>query len=64
MIGIGALAMFTTVTLGIVVACHQGSKIRRWKTVEWKTLPFWQEVWMLIAMFFFGVAVWVTAWIW
>ena len=64
MIGIGALAMFTTVTLGIFVACHQGSKIRRWKTVEWKTLPFWQEVWMLLAMSFLGMAVWVTAFRW
>ncbi len=64
MVGIGALAMFAMVTLGIFVACHQGSKIRRWKTVEWKTLFFWQEVWMLLAMYCLAAAVWVTAFVW
>jgi hypothetical protein len=64
MIGIGALGMFTMFTLAIFIACHQASKIRRWEKVEWETLPFWQEIWMLLCMYSLGVAVWIAAFQW
>jgi cell division protein FtsW (lipid II flippase) len=33
---IGGIAILTMVIISIFIICHQGSKIRRWKTVEWK----------------------------
>jgi len=62
--GIGALGMLTMTTLSIFVACHQASKIRRWQKVEWETLPFWQEVWMLFSMYLLGTGLWLAAWLW
>lgn len=62
--GIGALGMLAMTTLSIFVACHQASKIRRWQKVEWKTLLFWQEVWMLLSMYLLGTGLWIAAWRW
>lgn len=62
--GIGTLGMFTMTTLAVFIACHQASKIRRWHKVEWKTLPFWQEVWMLLSMYLLATGLWLAAYSW
>jgi hypothetical protein len=67
LIGLGALAMLTMKTLVIFIACHQGSKIRRWKKekgVEWDTMIFWQEIWMILSMYLLASALWVAAFKW
>lgn len=61
---VGYMGFFTMNTLAIFVICHQGSKIRRWRIVEWKTIFFWQEIWMLIAMFGMATGLWYFAWTW
>jgi len=62
--GLAWLGLFTMDTLALFVICHQGSKIRRWKEVEWETIHFWQEIWMVLAMFTMATGLWVAAWIW
>lgn len=62
---VGALSMFTMLTLALFIACHLGSKIRRWMHgVEWRTLIFWQETWMIISMFCLATALWVVSFLW
>lgn len=59
--GIGAIALLTMTSLSIFIICHQGSKIRRWEKVEWKHLIFWQELWMVVAMYFFASVLWIVS---
>lgn len=59
---VGLLGLFTMDTLALFVICHQGSKIRRWQKVEWGTMFFWQEIWMIFAMFTMATGLWVTVW--
>ena len=59
--GIGIIALLTMTFISIFIICHQGSKIRRWKVVEWKNLIFWQESWMLISMYSFAVLLWIVS---
>lgn len=59
--GIGGISLLTMITLSIFIICHQGSKIRRWEKIEWKNIIFWQEIWMIIAMFIFASTLWVVA---
>lgn len=61
---VGLLGLFTMSTLALFVICHQGSKIRRWKKVEWETIIFWQEIWMILSMFAMATGLWVAAWKW
>ena len=61
---LGLLGILTMTTLAVFVACHHASKIRRWPEVEWETLPFWQEIWMMLAMFAMASGLWVAAWKW
>jgi Na+/H+ antiporter NhaD/arsenite permease-like protein len=61
---IGLLGLLTMTTLALFVICHQGSKIRRWKKVEWDTIIFWQEIWMILSMFVMATALWIAAWRW
>jgi len=61
MLGIGAIALLTMISISIFIICHQGSKIRRWKNVEWKNLIFWQEPWMIISMYLFASILWIVA---
>lgn len=61
---VGLLGLFTMDTLALFVICHQGSKIRRWEKVEWATILFWQEIWMILAMFTMATGLWVAAWRW
>lgn len=42
--GLGALALFVGSTLSLFVIIHQGSKLRRWRNIEWEKLPFWLEL--------------------
>ena len=62
--GVGALGMFTMMTLVVFIASHQGSKIRRWKKVEWDTIFFWQELWMMVSMYLMATALWIVAFLW
>ncbi len=62
--GIGVIALLTMMILSIFIICHQGSKIRRWKKVEWKDIFFWQEIWMIICMYSFASALWIIAFKW
>jgi len=60
----GLVGLFTMDTLALFVICHQGSKIRRWEKVEWGAIVFWQEIWMILAMFTMATGLWLVAWIW
>lgn len=62
--GIGGVALLTMITLSIFIICHQGSKIRRWKNIEWKNILFWQEIWMIIGMYIFASGLWIVAHKW
>ena len=59
--GIGAIALLTMISISIFIICHQGSKIRRWKKIEWRHLIFWQELWMIISMYFFATTLWIVS---
>ena len=61
---VGLLGLLTMDTLNLFVICHQGSKIRRWKKIEWGTIFFWQEIWMMLSMFIMATGLWVAAWEW
>jgi hypothetical protein len=64
MVALGAIALGVAWLFGIFVLCHQGSKIRRWGSIEWAKIFFWQENWMCIGMLGFASLVWVAAFIW
>lgn len=61
---VGGISMTVMTTFCVFVICHQGSKIRRWKTIEWNGMFFWQELWACIAMWLFSSGIWVAAHIW
>ena len=62
--GVGLLGLLTMSTLTLFISCHQGSKIRRWVKVEWGTVVFWQETWMIVSMCTMAVLLWFAAWLW
>jgi hypothetical protein len=62
--GLGVIGLFVAWTFGIFIICHQGSKLRRWGNVEWAKVPFWQEIWMCLAMLAVATALWATALLW
>ena len=64
MIGIAAVGMVVMLTLAVFIACHQASKIQRWKKVRWEEWWHWQEIWMMLAMFVLSSGLWIVAWIW
>ena len=61
---IGGIALLTMTVFSIFILCHQGSKIRRWKNIEWPKAIFWQELWAILAMWLFSSGIWVAANIW
>lgn len=61
---VGGISMMVMATFCIFVICHQGSKIRRWKVIEWQGMLFWQELWACFAMWLFSSGIWVAAYIW
>lgn len=62
--GIGSVSLFVMWIFCIFVICHQGSKLRRWRTIEWPKMIFWQELWACVAMWLFSSGIWVAAWRW
>ncbi len=64
LIGIGAIGLLVSVTFCVFVICHLGSKLRRWKNIEWGKSPFWQELWACISMWLLGSGIWVASHIW
>jgi hypothetical protein len=64
MIGLGAIGLGVAWIFGLFIICHQGSKLRRWEDIEWAKMPFWQEIWMCVAMLGFASALWIAALQW
>jgi len=64
LIVIGAIAIFVIITFSIFVICHQASKLRRWKKIEWEKAIFWQEFWACLAMWIFSSAIWIAGNVW
>ena len=64
LLAVGALELFIMFVLSMFVISHQGSKIRRWKEIEWGKFIFWQELWGVLSMWFLASAVWIAAHIW
>ncbi len=61
---IGGISLLVMMTFGIFIICHQGSKIRRWKQIEWGKAIFWQELWAIVSMWLFSSCIWVAAFRW
>lgn len=61
---IGGISILVMLTFAIFIICHQGSKVRRWKNIEWGKAIFWQELWACIAMWIFSSGLWVAAFKW
>lgn len=61
---IGGISLFVMVTFCIFIICHQASKVRRWKDIEWEKAIFWQELWACLAMWFFSSGVWIASHVW
>lgn len=64
MFGLGLSALTVAFFMSLFQIIHQGSKLRRWKDVEWEKWPFWLELWMWIAMMALGSTVWFAANVW
>lgn len=64
MVGLGALALVVATVLTLFIIIHQGSKLRRWRDIEWKKLPFWLELWMCISIMAVGSAIWIFSHVW
>ena len=64
MTGLRLLELAVGTTLSLFVIIHQGSKLRRWKDVEWAKLPLWLELWMCILMMSISTGIWVVAGLW
>lgn len=64
MFGLGLLALVVSFFISLFVIIHQGSKLRRWKDVEWEKWPFWLEFWMAIAVMTVGSLIWFAANVW
>jgi hypothetical protein len=61
---LGALSLFVMTIFCIFILCHQGSKVRRWKNIEWPKAVFWQELWACIAMWLFSSSIWWLVNVW
>jgi hypothetical protein len=61
---LGIIGLAVAWLFGIFIICHQGSKLRRWKHVEWPKIYFWQEIWMCIGMLGFASALWIASLKW
>lgn len=65
MLWLGIVAIATMTVLVVLVATHQGSKIRRWKRpFEWHFIPLWLETWMMLGMYGLAVVIWYAANLW
>jgi hypothetical protein len=64
LIGIGSISLLVMTTFCIFIVCHQGSKVRRWRNIEWRKAIFWQELWACLAMWVFSSGLWVAANLW
>lgn len=64
MLWLGAFSLGISTIFIIFLWCHLGSKIRRWENIEWLKFIFLQEIWMAIAIFSYGTALWVVAHTW
>lgn len=51
---VGGVSLLVMATFCIFIICHQASKIRRWKNIEWPKAIFWQELWACLAMWLFS----------
>ena len=40
---VGGISLLVMVTFCIFIICHQGSKVRRWESIEWGKAIFWQH---------------------
>jgi hypothetical protein len=58
---IGGISLLVMFTFCIFIICHLGSKVRRWSNIEWGKLFFWQELWAVLAIWFFSSGIWVAA---
>ena len=58
---VAAVALLVMCTISIFVICHLGSKLRRWKSIEWPKAFFWQELWACISMWLLSSGIWVCA---
>ena len=59
---IASMSLLVMVTFSIFIISHQSSKIRRWWSVEWKTMFFWQELWACFSIWAFSSGVWWYCW--
>ena len=64
MVGLGAIGLAVAWLFGIFIICHQGSKLRRWGSIEWPKIIFWQENWMCFGMWVFATALWIFSQKW
>lgn len=64
MIGLGWISLGVMTMFVIFLWCHQGSKLRRWKDIEWGMMPFWQELWMGVGMYSYGAFLWFVGRVW
>lgn len=40
---VGGVSLLVMTTFCVFIICHQASKVRRWKNIEWAKAIFWQE---------------------
>ena len=64
MIGLGGISLGVMTMFVIFLWCHQGSKLRRWENIEWKMMPYWQELWMGLGMYLYGALLWFVGRLW
>jgi hypothetical protein len=58
---LGEIALLVMSTFCIFVISHLGSKIRRWKEIEWEKMPLWQELWACFSMWLFASVFWIVS---
>ena len=61
---IGLIGMITMVALVLSVASIQGWKLLRWKEVRWHLVWYWQEIYMMLAMYLLASGLWFVAILW
>jgi hypothetical protein len=64
MIGLGAFSLLTMSAIIIFISTHQASKLRRWKLIEWDTIYYWLEIWLMIFIFICGISIWYAGLYW
>lgn len=61
---VGGVSLLVMTTFCIFIICHLGSKVRRWKDIEWEKAIFWQELWACLSMWVFSTGIWIAAHAW